>query len=155
MSIQEKTFKTSIRRDRMASVTFKEGSVDHAYTYLLGMAMCGDKKLSIIVDNAFEIIFSDEVDVFKEMIRFLEDKNPQLYSKGKKMLKERKKLLYKEASKYSLWDKRGWQRNLSAPFGYIINEVGINVLSGGYTKESSGLLTSFISEISITGIWLW
>ena len=54
MSIQEKTFKTSLRRDRMASISFKEdGSVDHAYTFILGMALKGNPKLQVVVENAF------------------------------------------------------------------------------------------------------
>ena len=97
------TFKTSIRRDRMASVSFrKDGSVDHAYTYILGMAMHGDPKLTIVVENAFEIIFSDEIEVFKKMLCFIEHDNPKLFRKGWKMLEERRKLLKNEMKRYTL-----------------------------------------------------
>ena len=97
------TFKTSIRRDRMASISFDEnGKVNHAYTYILGMAMRDNLRLNIVVENAFEIIFSDEIDVFKEMLRFIEYSEPKLYKKGLKMLEERRELLKKEVEKYTL-----------------------------------------------------
>lgn len=97
------TFKTSIRRDRMASITFNDdGSVNHAYTYILGMALCDDPRLTIVVENAFEIIFSDEIEVFKKMLYFIKNTNPKLYKKGWDMLEERKKLLRKEVERYTL-----------------------------------------------------
>lgn len=97
------TFKTSIRRDRMASISFnKDGTVDHAYTYILGMALCGDPRLNIVVENAFEIIFSDEIEVFKNMLYFIEHTNPKLFKKGYDMLEERKELLKNEIDRYTL-----------------------------------------------------
>ncbi len=96
------TFKTA-KKCRLASIAFREdGSVEHAISYFLGYAGSGDPRLQYVIDNVFNIIFADDIEEFKRMLKFIEHSNPNLFKKGWEMLEEKKSYLRKEVEKYTL-----------------------------------------------------